>query len=65
MLIGERLHKAVKPADVPKVLKDSKNDRIDHPRSSLFDGPAEAPDATAADTEAVGTTSDVREMKES
>ena len=66
MLIGERLHKGVKPADVPRLLKDSKNDRIDHPRSSLFDGPAEEPvESVAEAAEAIGTTSDVREMKES
>ncbi len=59
VLIGERLHKCVKPADVKKILNDSKNDQIDAPRSDLFDVPAAAERA-----EPVGTTSDVQEMKE-
>ncbi len=39
MLINEKLHKCVKAADVPKLLDDAKNDRIEVPRSDLFDAP--------------------------
>jgi NADH-quinone oxidoreductase subunit E len=59
LLINERLHKRLKPEDVPKLLKDPKNAEISVPRSDLFDKPADAP---AAD---LPLTSDVREMKES
>jgi NADH-quinone oxidoreductase subunit E len=38
MLINEKLHKCVQPEDVPKLLEDPGNDRIDVPRSELFDG---------------------------
>jgi len=38
MLINERLHERVKPEDVPRILADAENDRIDVPRSDLFDG---------------------------
>jgi len=38
MLIGERLHERVKPEDVPAILADSDNDKIDVPRSYLYDG---------------------------
>jgi NADH:ubiquinone oxidoreductase subunit E len=38
MLIGERLHQHVKPEDVPGILADEENDRIDVPRSELYDG---------------------------
>ena len=38
MLIGERLHERVKPEDVPTILADDENDKIDVPRSSLYDG---------------------------
>lgn len=65
MLVGERMHKNVKPGNVQKILKDTKNDQIDKPRSDLFDAPAET--AAAKDqpaTAAVGTTSDIREMEE-
>ncbi len=39
VLIGERLHKRVKPEDVPRLLGDPNNDRVDVPRSELFDRP--------------------------
>ncbi|HUU84521.1 MAG TPA: NAD(P)H-dependent oxidoreductase subunit E [Phycisphaerae bacterium] len=39
VLINERLHKRVKPADVPKLLADAENDKLDIPRSDLFDAP--------------------------
>jgi len=38
LLIGERLHERVKPEDVPRILADSGNDKIDVPRSDLYDG---------------------------
>jgi len=38
MLIGERLHERVKPEDVPAILADDENDKIDVPRSTLYDG---------------------------
>ncbi len=38
MLIGERLHERVKPEDVPAILADADNDKIDVPRSYLYDG---------------------------
>ena len=38
MLINEKLHKRVKPEDVPKILADPNNARIDVPRSELYDG---------------------------
>ncbi len=43
LLIGERLHKGVKPEDVAGLLAADDNDRIDVPRSDLFDPPAGAP----------------------
>ena len=61
MLIGEKLHKKVKPEDVKKILKDAKNATVDMPRSNLFDAPTEVP--VAADA-GVGKTSDIAEMKE-
>jgi NADH:ubiquinone oxidoreductase subunit E len=50
MLVGERLHKCVRPQDVPRILADPDNDRIDAPRSDLYDGvaqPAAPPPAPA------------------
>lgn len=41
LLINERLHKCVKPADVASLLADPDNDKIDVPRSDLFDAPKE------------------------
>lgn len=73
LLINEKLHKCVKPEDVPRLLADPDNDRIDLPRSTLYDGPTEAernaavatPDGGNGHDEAViGTTSDVQEMRE-
>ncbi len=44
MLINEKLHERVKPEDIPKILADEDNDKIDVPRSYLYDGvkPAES-----------------------
>jgi len=71
LLINEKLHKRVKVEDVARILAESNNDRIEVPRSDLFDAPREriAPKTAAAnrsddDDSTVGTTSDVREMKE-
>ena len=58
VLINEKLHKRVAPADVAKILADADNDKLDVPRSDLFDAPppspkpaadaaAESPDASA------------------
>jgi NADH:ubiquinone oxidoreductase subunit E len=41
LLINEKLHKHVKPEDVPALLKDANNDRLSVPRSDLFDRPPE------------------------
>jgi len=43
LLVNEKLHKRVRPEDVAGILADEHNDRIDSPRSDLFDAPAEAP----------------------
>ena len=40
MLINERLYKHVKPEDVMGILADPNNDKIDVPRSDLFDAPS-------------------------
>ncbi len=45
MLINEKMHKCVKPADVAKILADPDNDRIDSERSDLFDAPRMTGDA--------------------
>ena len=58
LLVNEKLHGRVRAEDVAKLLSDANNDRIDVPRSTLYDKPS-APDA------ALGKTSDVAEMKES
>ena len=41
LLINERLHKHVQPADVAGLLADPDNDKIDVARSDLFDAPKE------------------------
>ncbi len=38
LLINERLHKNVRPEDVPRILADPDNDKIDVERSELYDG---------------------------
>jgi NADH-quinone oxidoreductase subunit E len=43
VLINEKLHKRVKPEDVPSLLKDPDNDRLTVPRSDLFDRPPGTP----------------------
>jgi NADH-quinone oxidoreductase subunit E len=71
LLINERLHKRVKPADVAKILADDRNDAIAFERSDLFDPPSDNGSASANIPSAAGvaddvleTTSDVREMRE-
>jgi NADH-quinone oxidoreductase subunit E len=39
MLINEKMHKRVRPEDVPRLLADPNNDKLDMPRSDLFDAP--------------------------
>ncbi|NOT02649.1 MAG: NAD(P)H-dependent oxidoreductase subunit E [Phycisphaerales bacterium] len=63
LLINEKLHKRVKPEDVPTLLKSAENDKLDMPRSTLFDKPVETA-AVDRDSDPIGMTSDVREMKE-
>lgn len=69
LLINEKLHKRVKPQDVAKLLADADNDRIAVPRSDLFDAAPTKPSAEPTKDDdwseaGVGTTSDVREMRE-
>lgn len=61
LLINEKLHKRVRPQDVPKLIADQANDRISMPRSDLFDGPREGDVNVDA---VIASTSDVREMHE-
>lgn len=71
LLVNERMHKSVKPDDVPKLLADADNARLNMPRSTLFDAPpaataAAAPTGLAAEAgDDLAKTSDVQEMKES
>ena len=41
MLINEKLHKCVRPGDVPRLLRDPDNDKPAVERSDLFDAPPE------------------------
>ncbi len=68
LLINEKLHKRVRPADVTALLADPDNDRLEVPRSDLFDPPSDkgiADDGRQhkGDDGEVGTTSDVEEMR--
>lgn len=64
VLVGEKLHKSVKPADVKAMIKDSKNAVIDMPRSDLYDAPAAVPAQPKPKADAgIGKTSDIDEMK--
>ena len=38
VLIGEKRHGPVRPEDVPALLADANNDKLDLPRSDLYDG---------------------------
>ena len=65
LLINEKLHKRVKPQDVAKLLAEANNDRIAAPRSALFDAVSVSfTAASTTDETLLGTTSDVREMRE-
>ncbi len=64
VLVGEKLHKSVKSADVKTIIKDAKNAVVDMPRSDLYDAPAAAPPAPKPKSDAgIGKTSDIDEMK--
>jgi NADH-quinone oxidoreductase subunit E len=39
VLINEKLHRCVRPEDVPRLLADENSDKLDVPRSTLFDAP--------------------------
>lgn len=66
LLINEKLHKKVRPEAVAGLLADEHNDRIDAPRSDLFDAPKESGGGESAseDNGLIGRTSDVAEMRE-
>jgi len=46
MLINERLYRCVRPEDVPAILADPDNDKVDFPRSDLYDAPRGDGEAT-------------------
>ncbi|MFQ5807739.1 MAG: NAD(P)H-dependent oxidoreductase subunit E, partial [Phycisphaerae bacterium] len=50
MLINEKMHKRVNLADLDRILADPENDKLDVPRSDLFD----APRSTGADGQPAG-----------
>jgi NADH-quinone oxidoreductase subunit E len=52
MLINEKMHKRVRPEDLDRILADPDNDKLDVPRSDLFDAPAEAGETDQAATAA-------------
>ena len=54
MLINEKLHKCVKPEDIPAILSDPANDKLDCPRSDLFDAPPVVATATAVAEDSSG-----------
>lgn len=39
LMVNEKMHKRVRPEDVARILADPNNDRLDVPRSDLFDAP--------------------------
>ena len=47
VLINEKLHKRVRPGDVPGLLADADNDKLIMPRSDLFDPPPSSPGPAA------------------
>ncbi len=49
LLIGEKLHKCVKPDQVEKLLADADNAKIEFPRSEIFDGVRDNGDAGETD----------------
>jgi NADH-quinone oxidoreductase subunit E len=77
MIINEKMHKRVKVEDVARILEDPDNAKIEMPRSTQFDAPPadSAPSGAGAesasvrvddrdDGEAVGSTSNVEEMRD-
>lgn len=67
MIINEKTHKHLRPADVAKILADESNDRVTMPRSDLFDAPlgaVEGSGESASVDRVIGSTSDVDEMRE-
>jgi NADH-quinone oxidoreductase subunit E len=44
-LINERMHKCVSPDDLDRILADPNNDKLDVPRSDLYDAPHESASA--------------------
>ena len=48
MLINERMHKCVKVEDLDRILNDPDNDKLDVPRSDLFDAPRTGDNPTRA-----------------
>ncbi len=48
LLINEKLHRRVRPEDIPALLDDPNNDRLEIPRSDLYDAPAASPAAATA-----------------
>lgn len=79
LLINEKLHENVKPENVPRLLADPDNDKITAPRSNLYDAPENVSgagrsnagqagpndDDARTDENGIGTTSDLREMRDS
>lgn len=43
VLVNERMHRCVKPADVPALLREADNDRLSTRRSDLYDAPRDLP----------------------
>lgn len=39
LMVNEKMHKCVKAEDLDRILADANNDRLDVPRSELFDAP--------------------------
>jgi NADH-quinone oxidoreductase subunit E len=39
VLINEKMHRCVTPEDVPRLLKDDQSDKLEVPRSTLYDAP--------------------------
>ncbi|MBW7904049.1 MAG: NAD(P)H-dependent oxidoreductase subunit E [Phycisphaerae bacterium] len=39
LMVNEKMHKCVRPEDLERILADADNDRLDIPRSDLFDAP--------------------------
>ncbi len=68
LLINERLHQRVRPDEIPKLLADEDNDRLNVPRSDLFDAPLETLAAAERTDPQTGDSpeaaSDVQEKRE-